>query len=348
MTTTSAYAAREAHAKLTPFTVERREPGPSDVVIDIAFCGLCHSDVHQVRDEWGGSIFPMVPGHEIVGKVVAVGDGAKKHAIGSSVGVGCMVDSCRECKACKEGLEQYCERGMIGTYNARDKSGDPTYGGYSKRIVVHEDYVLKVREGLDLARVAPLLCAGITTYSPLKHWNVRKGQRVGIVGLGGLGHMGVKIAKALGAEVSVFTRTDKKRADALALGADEVIASSDPDAMAKQAGRFDFILDTVSAEHDYNVLLAAVKRDGVVCLVGAPETPSSIAAFALIGGRKTLAGSMIGGIAETQEMLDFCAEHGVGAEVEVISGDQIDEAYERVVASDVRYRFVIDTSTLAG
>lgn len=348
MSTTRAYAAQHANAPLAPFAIDRREPGPHDVVIDIAFCGLCHSDVHQVRDEWGGSIFPIVPGHEIVGTVAALGSDTTKHALGSQVGVGCMVDSCRTCRACKDGVEQYCEQGNVGTYNARDHHGNVTYGGYSQRIVVHEDFVLKIAAGLDLARVAPLLCAGITTYSPLRHWKIGAGARVGVVGLGGLGHMGVKLAKTMGAEVTVFTRTDKKKADALALGADEVVASGNADAMSKQRGRFDFILDTVSAEHDYNVLLAAVKRDGVVCCVGAPEKPAAIAAFSLIPGRKTLAGSMIGGIAETQEMLDFCAEHGVLSDIELVGAKDLAGAYERMIAGDVKYRFVLDTSTIGG
>jgi len=316
------------------------------VLIDIAYCGVCHSDIHQARDEWGGSIFPMVPGHEIVGTVARVGDQVERWKIGDTVGVGCFVDSCRECEACKAGEEQYCERGMTLTYNGYERDGrTPTYGGYSTRITVDENYVLRIPESIPLERAAPLLCAGITTYSPLRHFGVKAGDEVAIVGLGGFGHMGVKLAKAVGARVTVLSHSPSKRDDALQLGADDFIATGDADAFEKNTKRFNFILDTVSAKHDYNAYLNLLRRDGTMVLVGAPD-PTPLSAFSLIAGRRRLAGSAIGGIRETQEMLDFCAEHGVASDVEVIPIQQINEAYERAVRSDVRYRFVIDIASL--
>jgi uncharacterized zinc-type alcohol dehydrogenase-like protein len=344
---TKAYAVQSATSPVAPFTIERREPRDLDVEIAISHCGVCHSDIHQARNEWGNSIYPMVPGHEIVGKVTRVGAKVTKVAVGDSVGVGCLIDSCRTCRSCKDGLEQFCEAGMVGTYNSYEKgTKDIAFGGYSQRIVTDEAFVLKVSPKLDPARVAPLLCAGITTWSPMRHWKVTKGQRVGVVGLGGLGHMGVKFGKALGAEVVVFTTSPNKKADALALGAHEVVVSKDAAAMTAQAGRFDFVLDTVSAPHDYNAIINLLKRDGTLTLVGAPPTPAEIFGFGLIMQRRSVAGSLIGGIKETQEMLDFCAEHGIVSDVEVIGAAKINEAYERMMKGDVKYRFVIDTATL--
>jgi uncharacterized zinc-type alcohol dehydrogenase-like protein len=344
---TKAYAATRAKQPLQPFEIERREPGANDVMIDIKFCGVCHSDLHQVKDEWGGSIFPMVPGHEIVGIVSRVGDKVKKFKNGDKVGVGCIVDSCRTCDACKNGLQQYCENGMVGTYNALEKDGvTPTYGGYAKQIVVDENYVLRIPEGLPLDGAAPLLCAGITTYSPLHHWKCGPGKQVGVVGLGGLGHMGVKIARAMGAHVTVFSQSTKKKADAERLGAHEFHATGDGTVFEKLANHFDMILDTVSAPHDLNQYLSMLKTDGAMVLVGAPPEPVPVAAFSLIPKRRTMAGSMIGGIPETQDMLDFCAKHGLTADIEVIPIDKINEAYERLLKSDVRYRFVIDIDSL--
>jgi uncharacterized zinc-type alcohol dehydrogenase-like protein len=346
--TVNARSTAGAGAPFTATTIERRDLGPHDVLIDIAFAGICHSDIHTARGEWGETLFPLTPGHEIAGTVSAVGSEVTKFAVGDRAGVGCMVDSCRECAHCLAGEEQYCLKGNTGTYNAIGKDGRPTEGGYSEKIVVDENYTLHIPEGISLDVAAPLLCAGITLYSPLRHWGAGPGKKVGIVGLGGLGHVGVKIAKAMGAEVVVLSQSLKKQEDGLRLGADAYYATSDPDTFAAHAGSFDLIVSTVSASTDMGAYLGLLKLDGALVNVGAPEEPLAVPAFALIGGRRSLAGSMIGGIAETQEMLDFCAEHGVGAEVEVISGDQIDEAYERVVASDVRYRFVIDASTLAG
>ena len=343
----SGYAAPAAKAPLGPFTFERRAPGPRDVLIDILFCGVCHSDIHQARDEWGGSIFPMVPGHEIVGKVAEVGNQVRKWKAGDTVGVGCFVDSDRECEACKAGEEQYCESGMTPTYNGYERDGKtPTYGGYSTRITVDENYVLRIPEGIPLDGAAPLLCAGITTYSPLRHFGVKPGDKVAVVGLGGLGHMGVKLAKALGAHVTVLSHSPGKRQDALRLGAEDFIATNDPAVFEKNAGRFDFILDTVSAKHDYGVYLGLLRRDGTMVLVGAPDEPSPLAAMPLLAKRRRLAGSAIGGIRETQEMLDFCAKHGIASDVEVIPIQKINEAYERTVRSDVKYRFVIDIESL--
>jgi len=341
------YGAQSASDKLSPFQFERRDTGPDDVKIDILYCGVCHSDIHQARNEWHNTIYPCVPGHEIVGRVSETGASVSRFKMGDLVGVGCMVDSCRECPSCKEGLEQYCEEGFVGTYNGEDRQGRGiTFGGYSKAVVVDQAFVLKVPENLDLAAVAPLLCAGITTYSPLKHWKVGPGQRVGIVGLGGLGHMAVKFARAFGAEVVLFTTSQNKVADGIRLGAHEVVLSKDADAMAREAGRFDFILDAVAAEHDINTYLNLLKRDGTLVQVGAPEQPLPVAVFSLIMKRRNFAGSLIGGIAETQEMLDFCGEHGITADIEMIAMDEIEHAYARMLKSDVKYRFVIDMATL--
>jgi uncharacterized zinc-type alcohol dehydrogenase-like protein len=335
---------------LAALSIRRREPRPQDVQIEILFCGVCHSDLHQVRNEWKEvmpTVYPVVPGHEIVGRVTKVGGAVTKFKAGDIAAVGCMVDSCRQCSACKAGEEQYCENGLTLTYNGEDKIlGGVTYGGYSTAIVVDEKYVLSVPKALDLAGVAPLLCAGITTYSPLRHWNVRKGQKVGIVGLGGLGHMGVKFANAFGAHVVLFTTSANKVADAQRLGAHEVVMSKNAEKMQKHAASFDFILDTVSAEHDLNAYIALLKRDGTMTLVGAPPMPLPVSSFGLIFGRHQLAGSGIGGIRETQEMLDFCAEHGITSDIELIQIQQINEAYERLQKSDVKYRFVIDMASL--
>ncbi|KQX71151.1 MULTISPECIES: NAD(P)-dependent alcohol dehydrogenase [unclassified Streptomyces] len=346
MTTVAAYAAPSAKAPLERTTIERRAVREFDVLIDIEFAGICHSDIHQAREGWGEAIFPMVPGHEIAGIVSEVGPGVTRFAVGDRVGVGCLVDSCRECDNCKAGLEQYCTGGSVGTYNAVGKDGEPTYGGYAQKIVVDENYVVRIPDGLSLDVAAPLLCAGITTYSPLKHWNAGPGKKVAILGMGGLGHMGVKIAHALGAEVTVLSQSLRKKDDGLKLGADHYYATSDENTFKELKGTFDLILSTVSAPLNLDAYLALLRTDGAFVNVGAPEEPVALNLFSVIGGRKTLAGSGIGGIQETQEMLDFCAEHGFGAEIELISADQINEAYERVLASDVRYRFVIDTSTI--
>ncbi len=340
------YAARYSKARLAPFSFHRREAGPKDIVIEIHFCGVCHSDIHQVRDEWGGSIFPMVPGHEIVGRVVQVGGQVGKFKVGDLAGVGCMVDSCRICPSCEAGEEQYCENHLVVTYNGRDKSGEPTYGGYSNNIVVDEAYALSISPKLDLAAVAPLLCAGITTYSPLRHWRVGKGQKVGVVGLGGLGHMALKFAHSFGAHVVLFTTSVNKKDDALRLGADEVVLSKDPDAVVAHANSFDFILDTVSAPHDLNGYLNLLKRDGTMVLLGVPEQPPTVHPGSLLFKRRSLAGSIIGGIAQTQEMLDYCADHDIVSDIELITIQQINEAYERVLKSDVKFRFVIDMASL--
>lgn len=344
---TKSYAAQSSSSPLAPFAIARREPTPSDIEIEILYCGVCHSDLHQARNEWHNTVYPCVPGHEIVGKVVRAGDAAQKFRAGDLAAVGCMVDSCRSCPSCLAGEEQYCESFPVFTYNGEDKHlGGVTYGGYSERIVVDEAFALKVSEKLDLAATAPLLCAGITTYSPLRHWNAGPGKKVGIVGLGGLGHMGVKFAHAFGAHVVLFTTSPGKTADALRLGADEVVVSRDPDAMKKQRGSFDFILDAVSADHDINAYLDLLKRDGTLALVGAPEKPLPVSAFNLIMGRKSFAGSAIGGIAQTQEMLDFCAEKNIVSDIEVIPIQRINEAYERLLKGDVKYRFVIDMASL--
>jgi uncharacterized zinc-type alcohol dehydrogenase-like protein len=342
-----AYAAPSADAPLAPFSFERRDPTPEDVQIDILYCGVCHSDLHMARNEWGFSTYPLVPGHEIIGRVAKIGSAVTKFKEGDLVGVGCMVDSCRTCSACRDGVEQFCEQGMTQTYASPDKhTGGFTYGGYSKAITVYEGFVLKVSEKLDPAAAAPLLCAGITTWSPLRHWKVGPGKKVGIVGLGGLGHMGVKFAAALGAQVVLFTTSPSKIEDGKRLGAHEVVVSKNADEMAAHAGSFDFILDCVSAEHDFNAYLNLLKRDGTMCLVGAPEKPTPLASFSLIMGRRSLAGSLIGGIAETQEMLDFCAEHNITCDVEVIDIKDINTAFERMLKSDVKYRFSIDMASL--
>ncbi len=341
-----AYAAQSAATPLNPFTIERREVGDHDVLIDIRYCGVCHSDIHQVRDEWGGSIFPMVPGHEIVGTVARVGARVTAFKVGDIAGVGCFVDSCGTCPSCGRGLEQYCDSGMIGTYNAREKDGTPTYGGYSSTIVVNERYTLHVAASLPMANVAPLLCAGITTYSPLKHWRVGPGHRVGVLGLGGLGHMGVKFAAAFGAEVTMLSTSASKEADARRLGAHHFALTSDRAQMKRLAGTFDFILNTVSAPLDMNAYLNLLTLDGTMIMVGAPPTPPEIHAFSLIMKRRSIAGSLIGGIAETQEMLDYCAAKHIVSDVEVIPMERINTAYERMLKGDVRYRFVIDMATL--
>ncbi|MDX2266687.1 MAG: NAD(P)-dependent alcohol dehydrogenase [Bryobacter sp.] len=345
-----AYSAASETSPLALDTIERREPTAGDVHIDILFCGICHSDLHAARNEWRdvmATVYPCVPGHEIVGRVTKVGDSVTKFQVGDMVGVGCLVDSCGECAACTGHEEVYCAKGSTFTYGGADRhTGGHTFGGYSEAIVVDQRFVLKVPANLDPAAAAPLLCAGITTYSPLRHWKVGPGQKVGIVGLGGLGHMGVKLAKAMGAEVYLFTTSPRKVEDGLRLGANQVLVSTDLEQMAAHAGTFDFILNTVSAQHDANAYINLLKRDGTMCLVGAPEKPLPISSFALLFGRKSLAGSLIGGLKETQEMLDFCGEHNITSDVEVIPIQQVNEAYERLQKSDVKYRFVIDMASL--
>jgi len=350
MPASRAYAAQSATSPLAPHTINRREPTPTDVDIEILYCGICHSDLHQVRNEWKNTVYPCVPGHEIVGRVTRVGSAVKNFKPGDLAAVGCLVDSCRECPECREGLEQYCQAGPVFTYNAPDKhtgGKDHTYGGYSDRIVVDEKFTLRVPENLDPAAAAPLLCAGITTYSPLRHWKVGKGSRVGIVGLGGLGHMALKLSHAMGAHTVLFTTSPGKIEDAKRLGADEVILSRDEGAMAAQAASFDFILNTVAAPHNLDVFLNMLKRDGTMCLVGAPEHPHpSPNVFNLLMRRRSLAGSLIGGLRETQEMLDFCGEHNIVSDIELIPIQKVNEAYERLLRSDVKYRFVIDMASL--
>ncbi len=347
MASTKSYAAQNATAALAPWTIDRRDPKPHDVQIEILYCGVCHSDLHTARNEWGGTIYPCVPGHEIVGRVTAVGDHVKKYKVGDIAGVGCLVDSCRECDNCKNDLEQFCSNGMVGTYNGQEKDGSGyTLGGYSKSITVHEDFVLHIADNLPLEAVAPLLCAGITTYSPLRHWKIGKGHKVGVLGLGGLGHMGVKLAVAMGAEVTMLSHSASKETDAKRLGAHQFVLTSDAAQIKKVTGYFDFILDTVSADHDYNFYLGLLKTNGVMVCVGAPPSPAQVPAFNLIFGRKSIAGSLIGGIAETQEMLDYCAKNNIVSDVEVIAIKDINEAYERMLKGDVRYRFVIDMATL--
>ncbi|MET9508571.1 NAD(P)-dependent alcohol dehydrogenase [Streptomyces flavidovirens] len=345
VTSVPAYAVPAAGAPLERATIPRRPVGEHDVLIEIKYTGICHTDIHRAGDETGG-IFPMVPGHEIAGVVTAVGSGVTRHRTGDRVGVGCMVDSCRECDNCRAGLEQFCANGAVETYNSTGRDSGPTYGGYSTHIVVDENYVLRIPEAISLDEAAPLLCAGVTLYSPLTHWNAGPGKNVAIVGLGGLGHMGVKIAHAMGAEVTVLSRSLRKKDDGMRLGADHFYATSDPATFEQLAGGFDLIVNTVSANLDLDAYLSLLKTNGTLVNVGAPPAPSRVTMFSLMGGRKTLAGSLIGGIAETQEMLDFCAAHGLGSDIEVISGEQINEAYERVLAADVRYRFVIDASTI--
>lgn len=344
---TPAFATAGSKEALGPFTIQRREPGPKDVLIDIRYCGVCHSDVHQARDEWGGSIFPMVPGHEIAGVVVRTGAEVKKFKAGDPVGVGCFVDSCRQCASCKEGLEQYCEVGVVLTYNGREKDGKtPTYGGYSTQIVVDENYLLRIPDSIPLDRAAPLLCAGITMYSPLRHWQAGPGKKVAVVGLGGLGHMAVKLAHAMGADVSVLSHSPRKKEDALKLGADHFYATGEAGCFEKLAGTFDLILNSVSVELDLNQYLSLLKRDGTMVLLGVPAKAPAVHAFSIISKRRALAGSMIGGIAETQEMLDFCGKHGIASDIETIPIQGINEAYERMIVGDVRYRFVIDLQSL--
>jgi alcohol dehydrogenase (NADP+) len=349
-TVTRGYGASSATSPLAPYSFTRRSPRAEDVELEILYCGVCHSDLHQTRDEWKATmptVYPCVPGHEIVGRVRKVGSAVRKFAAGDLAAVGCMVDSCGKCANCRAGLEQFCINRATFTYNSPDEvSGGVTYGGYSDRIVVDQRFVLRVPESLDPAAVAPLLCAGITTYSPLRHWRVSKGQKVGVVGLGGLGHMGLKFAHAFGAHAVLFTTSPDKAADAQRLGADEVVVSRDADAMKRQAGSFDFILDTASAEHDLNQYLALLKLDGVMTLVGAPEKPAPVTAFNLIFPRRTLTGSAIGGIPETQEMLDYCGEHAITSDIEIIPIQRINEAYGRMLKSDVKYRFVIDMASL--
>lgn len=346
---TKAYAVQSPETRFAPFAIERRQPGASDVTIDILFCGVCHSDLHTARGEWPGIRYPAVPGHEIVGRVIAVGGDVGKVKAGDLVGVGCLVGSCRACYSCDDGLEQYCEHGPTGTYNGHPSGqGENTYGGYSAAIVVDEHFVLRINHGeADLAAAAPLLCAGITTWSPLRHWKVGPGSKVGIVGIGGLGHMGIKLAHALGAHVVAFTTSPSKREDALTLGADEVVVSTNPDEMAAHVNSFDFILNTVAAPHDLDAFMALLRRDTTMTLVGAPSTPHPApSVWNLLAKRRSLAGSGIGGIAETQEMLDFCAEHGITSDVEMIAMQDIEQAYARMLKSDVKYRFVIDMETL--
>ena len=344
---TQAYAALAAKSPLAPFTIQRREPGPHDVLIDILYCGVCHSDLHQVNNEWDEAMYPLVPGHEIVGRVARLGAQVTRWRVGDTVGVGVFVDSCRACEACTAGLEQYCERGPVYTYNSYERDGTTiTYGGYATRITVDEGYVLRIPPGLALERVAPLLCAGITTYSPLRYFGAGQGRAVAVLGLGGLGHMGVKLAKALGANVTVLSHSPGKRDDARRLGADDFIVTRDPGELERHARRFDFILDTVSAQHDYSAYLGLLRRDGVMVLVGLPDA-SPLAAESLISARRRLAGSSIGGLRETQDMLDFCGRHGIQADVEVIAIERINDAFERMLRSDVKYRFVIDIASYA-
>jgi alcohol dehydrogenase (NADP+) len=347
MPATKAYGAQSATTPIVPLSIDRRNPKPHDVQIEILYCGVCHSDLHFARNDWGMSVYPIVPGHEIVGRVTAVGGHVKKFKVGDFAGIGCMVDSCRECDNCKEGLEQYCSGGAVFSYNGNEKDGSGnTYGGYSKSILSHEDFVLRISDKQPLEAVAPLLCAGITTYSPLRHWKVGKGTRVGVLGLGGLGHMAVKLAVAMGAEVTMLSHTAAKEADAKRLGAHKFVLTSNEEQIKPVTGYFDFILDTVSAEHDYNFYLALLRTNGVMVCVGVPPAPAQIPAFNLIFGRKSFAGSLIGGIPETQEMLDFCAKNNIVSDIEIIRMDQINEAYERMLKGDVRYRFVIDMATL--
>lgn len=347
MIATKGYAAQNAQSDLKPWSFERREVGPHDVQFDIQFCGVCHSDLHQIKNDWGEGIFPMVPGHEIVGKVIKVGEHVKKFKVGDLAGTGCLVDSCRTCENCQDGLEQFCLNGMTGTYNSLEQDKKtPTYGGYSNTIVVHEDFVLHISDKLSLAAAAPLLCAGITTYSPLRHWKVGKGHKLAVLGLGGLGHMAVKFGVAFGAEVTVLSTSPAKEVDAKELGAHHFVVTKDATQLANVVGSFDFILDTVSAPHDINMYLSLLKTNGIHICVGVPPTPYDLHAFSLIGGRKSLVGSLIGGLPETQEMLDYCAANNIVSEIEIIDIKDIHVAYDRMLKGDVRYRFVIDMATL--
>jgi uncharacterized zinc-type alcohol dehydrogenase-like protein len=345
---TPAYAAQAPDTPLALFQIQRRQPLPHDVQLEILYCGVCHSDIHMARNEWKQTIYPVVPGHEIVGRVTAVGNKVTRFRNGDLAGVGVMVDSCRECVNCRKGLEQYCTVGMVGTYSAQDRrTGEITQGGYSKQIVVHDDFVFKLSDKLPLANVAPLLCAGITTYSPLRHWKVGKGHKLGVVGLGGLGHMAVKFGASFGAEVTMLSTSPDKEKDARRLGAHKFALTSDPAQLGKLAGYFDFILDTVSAKHDYNTYLRLLATDGAMICVGIPPTPAEVEVFTLMGGRRSLAASGIGGVPETQEMLDYCAKHGISSDIELIDITSINDAYARMLKSDVRYRFVIDMASLA-
>jgi uncharacterized zinc-type alcohol dehydrogenase-like protein len=344
---TKGYAAQDKQSPLAPFSFDRRDPGPNDVVVEIAFCGICHSDIHQVRDEWGNAIYPMVPGHEIVGHVSEVGRDVKKFKVGDLAGIGVIVDSCLACQPCRGHMEQFCEKGAVQTYNGKHYDGTLSFGGYSDNIVAPEHYVHTISPKLELAAVAPLLCAGITTYSPLRHWKVGKDSRVGIVGLGGLGHMGLKFAHAFGAHTTLFTTSAGKAEDGKRLGADQVVITRDPDALAAHANTLDFILDCVSAPHDMNAYLNLLRIDGTLCLVGIPEVPLSVAAFSVVVNRRSLAGSGVGGMQETQEMLDFCAEHNIVSDIEMTTVDSLAEVYDRVVKGDVKYRFVIDMASLS-
>jgi uncharacterized zinc-type alcohol dehydrogenase-like protein len=347
MIATHGYAAHSATTPLVPFDYEHRDPGPNDILIDIQFCGICHSDIHQARNEWGNALYPMVPGHEIVGKVTAVGSAVSKFKVGDTAAVGCIVDSCRECNSCKAGEEQYCDRGAtVWTYNAKGKDGKLTFGGYGNHIVLDEAFALHVPANLDPAAAAPLLCAGITTYSPLKHWGAGPGKKIGIVGLGGLGHMALKFSHAFGAHTVQFTTSASKIEDAKKLGADEVVLTKEENWHAPHAGSFDFILDCVSASHDITPYLALLKRDSTYCTVGIPDSPMAVAAFSVAIGRKSVAGSAIGGILQTQEMLDFCGQHNIVSDIEMTTFDKLDEAWTRVVKADVKYRFVLDLKSL--
>jgi uncharacterized zinc-type alcohol dehydrogenase-like protein len=347
MSDTRAYAMHSAEDRLAPHAIERRAPGPRDVVVEIDYCGICHSDIHFARNDWGNAMYPAIPGHEIIGRVSAVGDQVKDHAVGDLVGVGCLVESCKTCEACEDDEEQYCEKGWTGTYGSKDPHlGGPTFGGYSERIVVREDFVLTVPDNLDPAGVAPLLCAGITTYSPLKHWNVGPGQKIGVIGLGGLGHMGVKLARAMGAHVVMLTTSPEKAKDAERLGAHEVLVTKDKDQMKAHAGSFDFLLNTVPVAHELNGYVGLLHRNGTMVIVGAIDSFDGVHTGGLIMGRKRIAGSLIGGIAETQEMLDFCGEHGITADIELTAIEDVNEAWEKVVSGDVRYRYVIDMASL--
>lgn len=349
MQTTKAYAVLKEKEPLQPFQIERREAGPFDVEIDIHFCGVCHSDIHQARNEWDGAVYPMVPGHEIAGKVIRVGKDVKKFKVGDTVGVGCFVDSCRTCDMCKQSLQQYCPHQICFTYNGTEKDGKtPTFGGYSTKIVVDENYVLKIPASIPLDKAAPLLCAGITTYSPLRHWKIKKGDKVAVVGLGGLGHMAVKLAAAMGAEVTVLSTSDRKKADAMRLGATHFVNTKEPGVFEKYKSHFDFMINTASGDIHIDEYVQLLKYDCTMVLLGVPEIPYKMDAFSLIGNRRHIAGSLIGGIKETQEMLDFCAEHQVAADIELIPIQKINEAYDRTVKGDVRYRFVIDMSSLKG